>query len=98
MTKIDIRYPKEAMAKSRERMAAHQEFRYVDRVPVVAGISARYTLQQRGVGFREFFSSPEAQVYHQLMNLKWRLENLREDFLLSPVVNVVPDFQNVVPA
>ncbi|MBM4049156.1 MAG: hypothetical protein FJ279_28995 [Planctomycetes bacterium] len=98
MTKIDIRYPKEAMAKSRERMAAHREFRYVDRVPVVAGISARYTLQQRGVGFREFFNSPEAQVYHQLMNLKWRLENLREDFLLSPVVNVVPDFQNVVPA
>ena len=76
---IHLNYPEEQMQVSRERMKAHAQFEYHDRVPVVCGVSLRYIFRERGVGYNEYFSSPQAEVYHQLMNRKWRLEHIHDD-------------------
>ena len=93
--KIDLSYPEEKMQANWERMKAHAKFEYFDRVPVSCGVSLRYILRERGVGYNEYFSSPRLQIYHQLMNRKWRLEHIRDDSVLSPGVSVSPDFSTI---
>jgi len=89
---IELSYPEKEMQASRERMKAHAQFQYADRVPVVLGVSLRYILRERGIGYDEYFSSPESEVYHQLMNRKWRLNNVRDDSVQGAGVGVSPDF------
>ena len=89
---IELNYSEEQMQISRDRMKAHAQFRYSDRAPVVCGVSLRYILRERGVGYDEYFSSPESEVCHQLMNRKWRLENICDDAVQGPGVGVSPDF------
>ena len=83
------------MQASRERMKAHAQFEYHDRVPVVCGVSLRYIFRERGVGYNEYFSSPQAEVYHQLMNRKWRLEHIRDDTVQGTGVSVSPGFSTI---
>ena len=99
MTCIDIRYPKEKIRKSRERInSVYQHREYLDRIPVQLGLQAGYFFDIRDVGFLEYFSDAKAQVYHQIMNIKWRLENIEEDFLTSEQIILAPDFQNIAIA
>lgn len=92
---IELNYPEDKMQASRERMKAHAQFAYFDRVPVVLGVSLRYVLRERGIGYDEYFSSPEAEVYHQLMNRKWRLEHICDDAIQGAGVGVAPDFSTI---
>ena len=96
--RIDIQYPIGEMEKSRKRMEAAYKFEWFDRAPVLLGIEARYLLHERGVTFAEYFSDPKTQLIHQLENLKWRIENIPDDWLTRPVITVSPDFQNVANA
>ena len=96
--KINIRYPAGEMEKSRRRLEGAYSFFPIDRVPVLLGIEARYLLHQRGVTFAEYFSDPKTQLIHQLENIKWRIENIPDDWFTRPILTVSPDFQNVTNA
>ena len=96
--KINIRYPAGEMKKSHRRLEGAYNFSPVDRVPVLLGIEARYILHERGVTFAEYFSDPKTQLTHQLENIKWRVENIPDDWFTKPILVVAPDFQNVTNA
>lgn len=86
------------MEKSGRRMEAAYRFEWFDRVPVFLGIEARYLLRERGVTFAEYFSDAKTQLIHQLENMKWRIENIPDDWFTQPVISLSPDFQNVTNA
>lgn len=86
------------MEKSRRRLDAAYRFEWVDHAPVLLGIEARYLLAERNVTFAEYFSDPRTQLIHQLENLKWRIENIPDDWFAAPMLVVSPDFQNVTNA
>jgi hypothetical protein len=86
------------MEKSRRRLESSYRFEFFDRVPVLLGIEARYLLQERGVSFAEYFSDVKTQLIHQLENIKWRIENIPDDWFTKPIISVSPDFQNVTNA
>jgi uroporphyrinogen-III decarboxylase len=65
---------------------------------VFLGIEARYLLHERRVTFAEYFSDPKTQFILQLENLKWRIENIPDDWFREPIVTISPDFQNVTNA
>jgi uroporphyrinogen decarboxylase len=93
--KVEMSYSEDRMKANRERMKAHSQFKYFDRVPVIIGVSLRYFLRERKVGYNEYFSSPLSQVYHQLMNRKWFLENMDDDSVQGSGVSVSPDFSTI---
>lgn len=92
---VNIQYPISEVEKSRKRLEAAYRFKWFDRAPVLLGIEARYLLYERGVTFAEYFKDPKTQLIHQLENLKWRIENIPDDWFTTPVLTVSPDFQNV---
>lgn len=95
---IDIHYPASSIVQNKKRLEDACQFRFLDRVPVSLGIEARYLLHARGITFGEYFSDPVTQLIHQLENIKWRVENVPDDWLTSPSVTISPDFQNVTNA
>ena len=86
------------MEKSRKRLESVYRFEYFDRVPVLLGIEARYLLRERDIAFAEYFSDPKTQLIHQLENVKWRIENIPDDWFTKPLITISPDFQNVTNA
>jgi len=97
-TKIELSCPPEQIAETRRVLAASRQFDYGERVPVLPGVSERYQLDRRGVELGAYYESPEAQVYHQLQNFKWRAEHILTDVIWDAGVTVAPDFGHVVPA
>lgn len=95
---VNIRYPIHEMELSRRRWEAAYRFGWTDRAPVFLGIEARYLLHERRVTFAEYFSDPKTQFIHQLENLKWRIENIPDDWFTKPILTISPDFQNVANA
>ncbi|MCD4681565.1 MAG: uroporphyrinogen decarboxylase family protein, partial [Bacteroidales bacterium] len=96
MTKINISYPEDKIRQSRERLnSVYEKRKYLDRIPIQVGLQTNYFLNLRGVSFLEYINDAKAQVYHQIMNVKWRLENIEEDFLTRKVIGLSPDFQNI---
>lgn len=98
MTRVSIKCDPLKRKKSMERLKAYERKTYIDRIPICFGVEARYLLAQRGIGFLEYFESPESNFYHQIMNFKWRMENIEDDFLGCQEVRVFPDFQNTTTA
>jgi len=92
---VNIRYSASEMELNKRRLDAAYQFEYFDRVPVLLGIEARYPLHERRVTFAEYFSSAKTQLIHQLENIKWRIENIPDDWFTKPLIEVWPDFQNV---
>ena len=96
---LDIEYPPEAMEASRRRMAAREEFAYVDRVPVGLCLVPRYFAPLFGLRYRDFFADAETQFHWQLQFARYRIENIPEDmFCTGPVVYAQPHFDNVIEA
>ncbi|MFH0991715.1 MAG: uroporphyrinogen decarboxylase family protein [bacterium] len=95
---MNIHYPLSEIDKSRKRLEHAFRFAYFDRTPIWLGIEARYLLHARGITFAEYFSDPKTQLIHQLENLKWRIENIPDDWFSDPKLIVYPDFQNVTNA
>lgn len=50
-----------------------------DRVPVLAGDNQYMLLAARGRTFGQYIRSPEDNLREQVLNRKWRIENLRDD-------------------
>ena len=95
---VDIRYSKDEMLRNRRRLESAYRFDFFNRVPVLLGIEPRYLLDIRGVSFREYFADSQTQLLHQLENIKWRIENIPDDWFNEPKITVSPDFQNVTNA
>ncbi|MEK6571204.1 MAG: uroporphyrinogen decarboxylase family protein, partial [Bacteroidota bacterium] len=93
--RVDIRYPISEVELNRKRLEAAYRFEYFDRAPVLLGIEARYLLKERGVTFAEYFSDVKTQLIYQIENIKWRIENIPDDWFTKPLIEVWPDFQNV---
>ena len=81
--RISLQYPAEKLEENRRLREPLQRFEYGERVPVIFGASGRFVLHGRGVGFLEYFAGPKAQLRHQLLNLKWKLENVPGDWLTN---------------
>ena len=86
--RVDIRYPSSEMELSKKRLEAVYRFEYLDGVPVLLGIEARYILHERGVTFAEYFSSAKTQLIHQIENIKWRIEHIPDDWFTKPKIEI----------
>ena len=91
--RMEIKYDPKRMEENRRRMEARDRFEYIDRVPVRAWLGPRFPLHVRGVGYLEYFSDPKTQLYHQLHNIKWCIENIPDDQVISTEIEVAPDFE-----
>lgn len=94
---LNIDYPVEKMELSRKRLEAREKFRYVDRVPVQYCVVPRYFAPLFNLRYLDFFKDVETHYYWQLQFVKYRIENIPEDFCTSPTINVSPYFDNVIP-
>jgi uroporphyrinogen-III decarboxylase len=95
---VDIEYPEEKMFQNYIRWATWKRYGYHDRVRVEAGFETRNMLAARGISWIDYMDNVEDHYYHQLLNHKWRIENVPDDFCFSPEINVLPDTQNCVAA
>ncbi|MDP7254554.1 MAG: uroporphyrinogen decarboxylase family protein [Planctomycetota bacterium] len=96
--KIELRYPEQKIEENRRLRAPVPRFEYEERVPVIFGVGTRFVLHERGVGFLEYFSDPKTHLRHQLLNQKWKLENMPGDWVTGKGVSVSPDFQHAPQA
>ena len=95
--KLNIDYPPEKMRQSRKRLEERAKFRYVDRVPVMYCVVARYFAPIFKMRYLDFFKDVETHYYWQLQFAKYRIENIPEDFCCEPVIYVHPFFDNAIP-
>ena len=93
--RIDIVAPEDKLAANedkRERLRRAGAFESVDRVPVVLKLNQWAKLAARGVSCGDYTRSPRENLRHQLLNHKWRIENIHDD---QPVdleaIGVSPD-------
>jgi uroporphyrinogen-III decarboxylase len=93
---IDI--PPERIRDSARRIAACDAGAPVDRAPVGFCIVARYFAHALGADYDEFIRDPETHYSMLLAFAKYHAENIRDDFLTGPVVEIGPFFDNVVNA
>ena len=94
---LNIDYSLEKAEQSRRRMEARNQFRYVDRVPILYGLFARYFAPPFNLRYIDFFKDVETHYYWQLQFAKYRIENIPEDYLTGPTILVHPFFDNVIP-
>jgi uroporphyrinogen-III decarboxylase len=94
-TRIDITVPDDVLAQNeqkRQRLAQIHRFEPVDRVPVLANVNQWYLLDQRGITPGEYVASPRDNLIQQLLNMKWRWEQLIDDQpIRTDHVSVGPD-------
>jgi uroporphyrinogen-III decarboxylase len=79
-------------------MQARDAGGYADRVPVGLCVVARYFAHALGLDYDEFMRDPETHYVMQLQFVKFHAEQLRDDYLTSPMISVSPFFDNVVNA
>ncbi len=93
--RIDIGIDEARLAKNEEnaeRFRKARNFETTDRVPVDLNTNQWTALAARGRLFKNYIHSPEDNLREQLLNLKWRLETIRDDRLIpTECVGVSPD-------
>jgi uroporphyrinogen-III decarboxylase len=80
--RIDIVVPDDVLAENparRRRLEAAHRLGRPDRVPVIAGENQYICLAARKSTFAQYIRSPEDNLREQILNRKWRFENLRDD-------------------
>ncbi len=91
--RIDIRVPEPELALNagkEERLARTRQFLPTDRVPVVIGPNQWMLLKARGRRAGDLVRSPIDNLREQILNEKWRIENIRDD---SPIPTESLTFQ-----
>ncbi|KPK47988.1 MAG: hypothetical protein AMK72_07670 [Planctomycetes bacterium SM23_25] len=93
--RIDIVVPEAALAANHtkaERLRKTHAFEPTDRTPVVADIQQMTALGARACRFGRYVRSPRDNLREQILNHKWRIENVRDD---QPIpterLTIVPD-------
>ena len=80
--RIDIVVPDQVLAANdakAERLRKTHAFEPTDRTPVVADIQQMTALGARGRRFGRYVRSPRDNLREQILNHKWRIENVRDD-------------------
>jgi hypothetical protein len=80
--RIDIHVPEQVLVENDlkiERLEKTHRFEATDRVPVVVDAQLWSLLGARRVGFSEITRSPRDHLRGQILNYKWRIENIRDD-------------------
>jgi hypothetical protein len=80
--RIDIQVPEAVLGENeqkQERLARTYRLEPADRAPVVVDATFWTILAARGVRFAEFIASPRSHLREQILNFKWRVENIRDD-------------------
>ena len=80
--RIDILVPEQVLSENdlkKERLENTHRFQPTDRVPVVVDAQLWALLGARGASFSEFTRSPRDHLLGQILNQKWRIENIRDD-------------------
>lgn len=94
--KIDVKYPKEKMIKNRQRFQSAFKFKPVDRTPVLFGIFERYLLNERKIGYLEFFSDSKTMLHHSILDQVWAIENIPDDRCQDNLIQIYPNWENVL--
>ena len=84
--RIDIVVPEdviESNPKRTERFEKTKRFEKTDRVPVYAGYYMDAMLVGSGNRFSQMLKGPQEQMDCLILNQKWRMENVRDDFPLN---------------
>src|SRR5512140_1207011 len=94
--RIDIVVPDSVLAENgvrKERLARTYAMQPTDRTPVVVEATFWGALWARGVRFEEFMRSPRHHLLHQILNYKWRCEQIHDDLSIETEKLVSqPDF------
>lgn len=98
MTKerIDIAVPESILAENeskRQRLERTYRLEPTDRAPVWVDATFWTVLAARGVAFAQFMESPRSHLREQILNFKWRSENIRDDAPIETQrLTIQPDF------
>lgn len=83
----------ERNGEKRERLRKTFHFEPTDRVPVVFEVQQAAALAARGSSFSAYIRSPLDNLREQILNYKWRCENIRDDRPIeTKVLHIEPDF------
>jgi hypothetical protein len=80
--RIDIVVDEERLARNqanRDRLAATHRREPTDRAPVVVDATSHTILPERSVSFGDYVSDPRRHLRHQILNARWRVENIHDD-------------------
>ncbi len=83
--RIDITVDEKIIAQNEEkheRLRATHNFEKADRTPVFANLNQYSLLGGRGSTFADYIKSPEENLREQILNRKWKIENVNDD---SPI-------------
>lgn len=94
--RIDIIVPDAELSlneERRERLRKTRAFEPADRVPVAIDTNQWTALAARGRTFADYIRSPEDNLREQILNRKWRLEEVRDDLpIATDSLSFQPDF------
>ena len=93
MERIDMQVPEAELAlnaENEERLARTRQFLPTDRVPIVISPNQWMLLKARGKRPADLIRSPVDNLREQILNAKWRVENIRDD---SPIPTESMTFQ-----
>lgn len=94
--RIDIFVPEMVLAENeakRQRLERTYRRQSTDRAPVWVDATFWTVLGARGVPFARFMESPRSHLREQILNHKWRCENIRDDLPIETEKLVIqPDF------
>ena len=94
--RIDIIVPEAELKKNNEkieRINKAQNFEHVDRTPVTSNCSQWACLYGRGVTVSEYIKSPFDNMREQILNYKWRVENIIcDEPYITDNLMIRPDF------
>jgi uroporphyrinogen-III decarboxylase len=94
--RIDILVPDQELRKNPEKVTRLEKtfrFEETDRVPVIMETQQTIKLSARGSDYNEYLKSPLDNMRGQILNFKWRVENIHDDEPIETEQLLVwPDF------
>jgi uroporphyrinogen-III decarboxylase len=94
--RIDVTVPEKELDRNdekRERLKRTFRFDSTDRVPVVFEVQQALSLAARGSSFSAYIRSPRDNLREQILNFKWRCENIPDDRPIeTELLLIEPDF------
>jgi hypothetical protein len=94
--RIDIIISDEELERNGEKRARLRKtfhFEQTDRVPVVFEVQQAVALAARGSSFSTYLRSPRDNLREQILNYKWRCENIPDDRPIeTELLYIEPDF------
>jgi len=93
--RIDIVIPEAELARNdekKERLARTRQFERTDRVPAIVNANQWTQLAGRRCTFAEYIRSPRDNLRGQILNYRWRVENIHDDLpIATDTLTIEPD-------